>query len=246
MDIKANKIVFKVDFWKIAVYMLILTSCVSIENACRSRNSVIIDVPYIFQGERWPNGCESVSAVMVLKYYGFEIDVDSFIEEYLPCGEKPIVGYIGPDPAKVYCGDPHKKSGWGCYAPVIEYAMRKYISSESYDVLRPEGMTLDELCRKYIDQGVPVIIWATVKMSNRENAGIFSYWRTVDGGLVRYHRQLHCLVLCGYDDQNYYFNDPLEDKNYGSKWMAYPKKKAQKAYEIMGEQCVALVPSGGA
>ena len=41
---------------------------------------VIIEAPYIDQSLRWPTGCESVSAVMLLRYLGYDITVDEFIE----------------------------------------------------------------------------------------------------------------------------------------------------------------------
>ena len=43
----------------------------------------VIDVPYLDQSVRYPTGCESVSAVMLLRYLGYEMSVDEFIEQYL-------------------------------------------------------------------------------------------------------------------------------------------------------------------
>ena len=39
-----------------------------------------IEVPYIDQSVKYPTGCESVSAVMLLKYLGYEMTVDEFIK----------------------------------------------------------------------------------------------------------------------------------------------------------------------
>ena len=203
----------------------------------------MLSVPYIYQGEYWPNGCESVSAVMVLQYYGFGIDVDSFIEGYLPCGEEPIVGYLGPDPAEVYCGNPYdQESGWGCYASVIEASLKQYLNAEEYSVFCPNGQTVEELCKEYLNNDIPVILWATLGMSDRTDAEIYAYWQTKEGKPIWYHMELHCLVLCGYDEQYYYFNDPL---NYNDgDCVFYPKEDVQRAYEIMGAQCVVVVPDG--
>ena len=44
-----------------------------------------IQVPYIDQSIKYPTGCESVSAVMLLKYLGYEITVDEFIQNCLEC-----------------------------------------------------------------------------------------------------------------------------------------------------------------
>ena len=43
----------------------------------------VLHVPYIDQSVRYPTGCESVSAVMLLRFLGMEITVDEFIGRYL-------------------------------------------------------------------------------------------------------------------------------------------------------------------
>ena len=45
----------------------------------------IIEAPYIDQSVSYPTGCESVSATMLLQYLGYEITVDEFIRNYVPC-----------------------------------------------------------------------------------------------------------------------------------------------------------------
>ena len=42
-----------------------------------------IDAPYIDQSGRYPTGCESVSAVMLLQFLGCSVTVDEFIENDL-------------------------------------------------------------------------------------------------------------------------------------------------------------------
>ena len=39
----------------------------------------IVPAPYIDQTERWVNGCESISSVMLLQAVGIDIDPDTFI-----------------------------------------------------------------------------------------------------------------------------------------------------------------------
>ncbi len=43
----------------------------------------IIEVPYIDQTEKYPTGCESISAVMLLRYLGYPISPEEFIDRYL-------------------------------------------------------------------------------------------------------------------------------------------------------------------
>ena len=79
----------------------------------------IVSAPYIDQTERWVNGCESISSVMLLQAMGIAIDPDTFIERDLP--HAPYWDYdgklYGPDPYEVYPGDPHDHTGYGCYSP---------------------------------------------------------------------------------------------------------------------------------
>ena len=44
----------------------------------------IVPAPYIDQTERWVNGCESISSVMLLQAVGIGIDPDTFIARDLP------------------------------------------------------------------------------------------------------------------------------------------------------------------
>lgn len=112
----------------------------------------LIDVPYIYQDEHYPNGCESVSAVMALKYLGINITVDEFIDLYLDKAEAPTVGGIGEDPRQYYLGDPRSDYGWGCYSPVIATALHKILNSQEYTVSNSYGEPLSQLCRRYIDR----------------------------------------------------------------------------------------------
>ena len=88
---------------------------------------VIIQAPYIDQSVRYPTGCESVSAVMLLQYLGIDITVDRFIETYLEKRdfEERDGALFGPDPRKYFCGSPYDEDAFGCYAPVIVNALEK-------------------------------------------------------------------------------------------------------------------------
>lgn len=74
----------------------------------------LIKAKHIYQQDKWPTGCESVSAVMALHYAGIDISVDHFINN---CLEKKTPPF---DPNIQFGGDPHDSGGWGCYSPVIK------------------------------------------------------------------------------------------------------------------------------
>lgn len=202
----------------------------------------IIDAPYIYQNVDYPNGCESVSAVMALRYFGIDMTVDDFIDNYLDMGDAPVVGGIGPDPTLVYCGDPRRKDGWGCHSSVIINALDKFIDYEKFTVSSYRGRTLDELCRRYIDRDIPVIIWATVGMVDSSAEQYWASWTTPQGKAVTYNKKLHCLLLVGYDENNYYFNDSMNLSSHGTRYIGYSKATAEKAYNILGRQSIVIAP----
>ena len=206
----------------------------------------IIDVPYIYQKHGFPNGCEPVSAVMILWHYGIDIDVNEFVDGYLSMGPIPKVDGEGPDPSEIFCGDPREKSGWGCYAPVITDALTKLLDGSGYTVEEHHGMTLQALCEEYIDEGIPVMVWATVDMIDSSGEKYLARWTTPEGKEIVYNRKLHCLVLVGYDEENYYFNDSLKRGKDGSSYVVYPKEKTEKAYRLLDRQAIAIsLPQNG-
>ena len=56
---------------------------------------------------------------MLLRYLGYDITVDEFIENDLEIQDfREENGEIfGPDPRKYFCGSPYDPDAFGCYAP---------------------------------------------------------------------------------------------------------------------------------
>lgn len=46
---------------------------------------------------------------------------------------------------------------------------------------------MESLCSTYIDNGIPVLIWATVDMTDHFE---YRYWTTLDGSAVEYNNKL--------------------------------------------------------
>lgn len=200
----------------------------------------ILDCPFIDQRQKYPTGCESVSAVMLLQSLGFDAAPEEFIDRCLPKApepwEKDGVLY-GADPQHFYLGDPYTDDGWGCFAPAVCAGLRRYLEIHKCgdcDVREIYGRTLDELCREYIDCGVPVIVFATMEMAPPRPSRTWILPET--GESYTWKTPMHCLLLVGYDGENFIFNDPLVGKN-----TAYPAKKAAFAHENMGMQAAVVV-----
>ena len=110
----------------------------------------VIDAPFIDQRDKYPTGCESVTAVMALQYAGVDITVEEFIDNYLPQGNAPYTRedgtLVGADPWKVFLGSPYEESGWGCYAPVITGALEQLLQEADPDrmaLLRETDVLVD-------------------------------------------------------------------------------------------------------
>lgn len=197
----------------------------------------IINVPYIDQtGGGAFTGCESVTAVMLLNHLGYEISMYDFIDNYLDKAafeERDGVLY-GPSPYDVFVGDPYDKESIGCYAPVIKNSLERIIGNE-YDVIDETGNELPALVEKYIDNGIPLIIWATI---NLKDIIVGPVWKLKDSGEdFTWLSNEHCMLLVGYDNDNYIFNDPWENNGI----IAYDKKTILDRYIKQHSQAVGII-----
>ena len=202
--------------------------------------STIISVPYINQNN-YPTGCESCSTVMMLNFWDIDISVDNFIDNYLDTGEIIFDGdtMYAPDPNKAFVGNPRSDDSYGCYAPVIVNSINKIISDKNlnFNVQNVSGTSLKNLCKEYIDNNMPVVVWASIDMEPTKTG---ASWIIHDTGKeFTWTRREHCLVLVGYDDNHYYFNDPYENNGV----VSYPKDTCEKRYSELFKQAVVMIPN---
>lgn len=194
----------------------------------------IIPAPYISQKDSYPTGCESVSAVMLLHYLGISISVDDFIHTFLECRPFEIRNgqLFGADPREHFCGSPYNEDDFGCYAPVIQKALEKIFTE--YKAIDETGKPTESLLREYIDQDMPVIYWACIDM--REPI-IGPNWKLLDSGEdFTWISNEHCMLLVGYDENNYYFNDPYE--NHGL--IGYPRDIVESRHKAQYEMAIGV------
>ena len=197
---------------------------------------VLLDCVYLNQKELgYPTGCEAVTAVMALETAGVQISVEEFLE-LMPRGElyQKRGETYGPDPREVFVGDPMEKSGYGCYAPVIQGTVEKILLERRADlsVCDLTGSSLEEL-KGEIDRGNPVILWASREM------GQITYkdsWK-IEGRSAPYFwpRGEHCLLLTGYVEDYLFFNDPTEGEQ-----IAYELSQVEIPYEELGSQALVI------
>lgn len=208
-----------------------------------TKSEMFIDVPYYSQHD-YPTGCEIVSTSMLLSYLGFDIKAGEIIEKgYLHAidvTEKNGKKY-GGDPDKVFVGNPAKNTGYGCHSGAIIETLNKYLKPQEYkrktkyEITDLKGMEIEEICSEYISRGIPVIMWASINMKPTFQK-LCNSWLIVNTGERYFWKSNeHCLLLVGYDEENYYFNDPLVKKN-----TPYMKRLVERRYGEMGMQAIAV------
>lgn len=202
------------------------------------RNGVVIEgVPHYTQFTKYLTACESLASVSVLQYYGVNIDIDTFIDKYLPKANYPDLGkdgeLHGASPWEYFIGDPRDAGGFGCFNTAIEKAINKFADGLAIPL---DGLSVEDLCTEYIDRGQPVIFWGSIYMQ-RPYVSEF-HWKLPDGKMYEFINPEHALVLIGYDDDWYYFCDSMSEKDITT----YNKQAVETAYEALGKQAVVIDP----
>ena len=208
-----------------------------LEQVTANHQQVLLPVSFLSQLPDYPTGCESVSAVMALRYLGFDISVETFISQYLLMADAPYLNdrthsYTSADPNQFFFGDPRSESGWGCFPPVIQQAVEAFAGDE-LQVQSLYGCALEQLYSRYIDNGIPVLLWATSDMQLPDHDTAITIADTGESYTWRSPR--HCLLLIGYTDTAYLFHDPLQG---GA--IAYEKNQVLAAYRAMGEMALVI------
>ena len=193
----------------------------------------MLDVPVICQYPEFPTGCESATAVMVLRYYDADITATEFARNWLECDDdfywSDNVLY-GPDPDEVFVGTPFSKSSYGCFVQPIVNAVND--NSLECTAEKITGKSLNELCEEYINRNKPLLIWATMGMKASKNGRT---WRFDDGSEFTWIAGEHCLVLVGYNEDCYFLNDPQTGET-----ASYAKDIAEQRFAELGSQAVYI------
>lgn len=202
-------------------------------NVIPEPNEKIINVPNLCQYPNLPTGCEATAAAMALRYYGVNINAEEFAGMWLDCSQGFYTAggeLYGPAPNEVFAGDPFSESSYGCYASAIVKAVNG--NSTECTALKITDKTLSELCNDYIARDKPLLIWATMSMKESKQG---RKWLLNDGSEFIWTAGEHCLVLVGYGEDYYYFNDPQSGST-----VAYQKGVSEKRFKELGSQAVYI------
>lgn len=211
-----------------------VTPNLSVSEPDRAYKSKLIDVPHISQKDLLPTGCEIISGIMLMDYYELNIDLDDFLSE-IPISQliETRKGLIGKSPNDAFIGDPADPNSFGCYAPVIVKAMNRLLP-DSYKAENISGTSFEALVTDYIDNNIPVLVWASINM---EPTSVRAQW-TIEGTkeIFTWIKPEHCLVLVGYTESNYIFNDPYDSNGI----VGYNKDIVHQRYSELGMQAVYI------
>ena len=210
------------------------TETVTTTQIIKLPDNLIRGLTHYDQSSGYATACESLAAVSLLRFYDIAIDPGEFITKYLPVADYPVRGadglLHGESPWEYFIGDPMKSNGYGCYSGAIIKAMEQ-IAPRRAAVLR--DVPLSELCEHYIDNGHPVMIWATIDMKPTREGNT---WTLPDGTRFTFIRPEHALILIGYDKSYYFFCDSHRDEEV----TAYSKTAVETAYKAMHKQAIVV------
>ena len=93
----------------------------------------------------------------------------------------------------------------------------------------------ETLLKKYIDQDMPVVFWACINM-RKEIPG--PEWKLLDTGeRFCWTSNEHCMLLVGYDEEKYYFNDPYDNNGV----VGYPRTLVEKRHAAQRSMALGVL-----
>ena len=197
-----------------------------------------INVTNILQMPLLPTGCEITSLTILLRHYGYNVDIMTMEKNFLSKQNFWWSGgaMYGADLDEAFAGDPESYYGYGCFSGAIVKAGNSYLSAvkSSLKAYQNKGVELDTLLTDYINYDKPVLIWIT--SDGLLPVSYSTYWYTSSGKVVYWPNNEHCVVLTGYDSVKklIYVSDPLEGN------VAYDYSKLKQRYNDLGKQSVYI------
>ena len=197
-------------------------------------------VTLIYQNPELPNGCEITSLAILLDWAGYPIDKVELSNTYLPKQGFYRSDEVlhGADPNQAYAGDPSSSSsGWYCFeGPILEAANAYLAGQNTTQRAAPLSGTTREELENYMKDGIPLAAWVTLDYSaprSRESSG----WILPDGAEYVPYTNLHCVVLAGWDGDDYRIANPIDG------WQTVSPGKFWECFDAMGRRAVAVLPN---
>lgn len=181
----------------------------------------------------FPTGCEVVSLTSVLNHYGFDVDIHTMVEDYMPKMEH---NYFSYSPNEYFYGLPYSyDQGMGCYPGCIVKTAENYFKDKNvtdYVAVNISGGSVKDVFN-YIKSGVPVITWVTSGFTYPDVEG---RW-TVGNETFTWYEREHCLVTTGYNEND---NTVTVSDDAGGYTYTVSLSKYKEVFENMGSMAVVI------
>lgn len=183
-------------------------------------------------------GCEGVAAAMLLQYNHRRIKATTIMKDWPKHRNNPRKGYVGHQLLVKF----------GFHQTIFPQAYVPHLKQFHDGFKDGTGKTLDEL-ERIIDAGQPVLIYHTVLGQSPARR-----WFKLNGTKEQLTSNIHTTVLIGYDDQYYYYIDPLWSQWFHSVYVPafipnrfqvirMPKARMQQSYDAPGRMCIYIQPT---
>ncbi|WP_051348409.1 C39 family peptidase [Peribacillus kribbensis] len=198
------------------------------------KNSVKLDVPLVKQNPELKYGCEITSLAMVLQYAGIHVDKMTLSRQIKIENDPLITSKSGNilrwgDPEKGFVGDMTgvSKRGYAVYDKPIVDLMERYLPGRTVNLTKNDFSSI----LFHLSNGSPVITWTTgdYRVPDRPES-----WKH-GNKIIHTPMDLHAVVVCGYDSQYLYLNDPLS----GQKSLSVPKSVFIQSWKALGCRAVS-------
>ena len=184
-------------------------------------------------------GCEGVSAAMLLQYNHHDIKATSIMKHWPTHPNNPYKGYVGH----------HFLVKFGHHQTIFPDAYVPYLQTIDSRIVDGTGTDLTSL-ESVIDKGQPIILYHT-SLGQKPHRRHFK----LDNQPTELVSNIHITLLIGYDENHYYFIDPLWSHLFRKiivpsivpnhfQFIKIKKDKLEQSYNAPGKKCIYLSPDG--
>ena len=190
----------------------------------------LVNVPHIQQLPELTRGCEVTSLAMLLQYAGVSVDKMTLANEITTVPFRDSNGVRG-NPNDGFVGDIYSfdTPGYGVYHAPIAALAKTYLPGRIIDLT---GGSMESVYNM-IDNGSPVWVITNSWFSQLPESE-FTTWETSSGEIQITYRE-HSVLVVGYDENNVYLNDPLDDQPY----TAVSRDSFEESWIQMGKQAIS-------
>ncbi len=185
------------------------------------------DVEALNQMNGMQAGCEALALTAALRHFGFDLDIDDIVDDYMVYDNNFVIGYCG-NPRRFYDGS-------GIYPPGLVTTAWNFIK-ENNARLYPfdtTGLSLNELYR-FVNAGCPALIWTTYD----RNSPRIEQYTEYDGIRYPWYDTEHCVCLYGYDLED---NEVKIADSWGGVTEWEDADRFEKVYDEVGRFSLVLM-----